>query len=79
MLRHKLAFDPSERVHALITLSGTVLLLLAGLGKLGWPIQTWDGNTRAEQLNDLLFMVFSYAGMFLVFVEWFWSFFKKSP
>ena len=76
-LRSKLAFEPSARVHALVILAGTAFLLVAGLGKLGWTLQTWDGNTPPEQLNDLLFRIFSYLGMFFVFFEWVWSYSKK--
>jgi len=34
------------------------------LGMKGWDIQTWDGNTLPEQLNQILAKVFALIGIF---------------
>lgn len=36
----------------------------SSLGMLGWEIQTWDGNSPAERLNQTLAKVFSFLGIF---------------
>jgi TRAP-type C4-dicarboxylate transport system permease small subunit len=48
---------------------GTAFLLVAGIGKLGWSIQTYDGTTPAENLNEYIFLVLSHIGTFLIFVD----------
>lgn len=55
----------------------TVVLLIAGIGKLGWSIQTWDGESMPEHLNDVLFWAFSHIGTFLLFIHIFLSTDKK--
>lgn len=35
------------------------------LGMLGWEIQTWDGDSPAERLNQQLAKVFSMLGIFV--------------
>lgn len=35
------------------------------LGMLGWEIQTWSGNSRAERLNQKLAKIFSMIGIFV--------------
>lgn len=47
----------------------SVFLLVAGIGGLGWAIQTYDGTTPAEKLNKYIFLVLSYVGTFLMFVD----------
>ena len=66
-------FRPSRRIELLFSLAGRVVLLVAGLGKLGWSIQTWGGNSPIEVLNGWVFLGLSHLGMFLVFTEWAWS------
>lgn len=37
----------------------------ASLGMLGWEIQTWEGSSSAERLNQKLVKLFSLVGIFL--------------
>jgi hypothetical protein len=67
------ALHPSHWAQSLLTLGGTFCLLTAGLGKLGWAIQSWGGTTPPEVLNHNLFLVISHVGMLLIFTEWCWS------
>ena len=48
-------------------------LLLAGIGKLGWSIQTYGGETSLEKLNNCLFLILSHIGTFLLFLHIFLS------
>ena len=49
-------------------LSGA-LFLWAVLALLGWEIQTWKGQTPAEELNKWAFRVLNCIGMFLLFAS----------
>ena len=51
-------------------LLGSGLLLVAGIGRLGWPIQTWNGESQAEGLDMDVFLVLSLFGTFLVVFEY---------
>ncbi|MCX5634218.1 MAG: hypothetical protein NTW55_00020 [Planctomycetota bacterium] len=44
-------------------------LSTAGIGKLGWAIQTWDGTSNAENWNIRIFWGLSLIGAFLVFTK----------
>lgn len=59
----------SERNRLICVIIGTGLLLLAGIGKLGWSIQSYDDKTTAEKLNDWIFWIVSYAGTLLIFIK----------
>jgi len=59
-----------EPILPLLTLLGSILLLVAGIGRLGWSIQTIDGTSAPERLNDSLFWLFSQLGAFAIFLEW---------
>jgi hypothetical protein len=48
---------------------GTGFLLVAGIGKLGWSIQTYSGNTPAENLNERIFLFLSHIGTFFLFID----------
>lgn len=52
--------------HTTIFLVGTGLLLVAGIGRIGYPLQTFDGNTPAERLDGIIFWVLSVVGTFLL-------------
>src|SRR5690242_12965563 len=47
---------------------GTLIMIWATLGKAGWQIQTFEGNTLTERLNDTIFRGLYVVGTFaLVF------------
>ncbi|MBN1795812.1 MAG: hypothetical protein JW804_03995 [Sedimentisphaerales bacterium] len=56
---------------------GTCLILIAGIGKLGWSIQTIGGNSIFEKLNNGLFWCLSHLGTFLIFLSIFISLVKN--
>ncbi len=58
-----------ERTHDVAFLLGTGLLLVAGIGRLGWSIQTLDGTTSAEALDQDIFWVLSVFGTVLLVFE----------
>ncbi len=68
----------SRRNRLLFLIVGTGLLLVAGIGKLGWSIQTWDGETSAEKLNDCIFWIASYIGTFFLFTQLNYQFLNKT-
>lgn len=76
-LKAKCSFLLTPKIHSIITLIGTVLLILAGLGKLGWSIQTASEQSQPEQLENAIFWVLTCSGMFIIFIEWSLNFFKK--
>ncbi len=73
VLRRFSAIRLSCKFQNIATLVGTIALLTAGLGKLGWEIQSYSGTNPPEILNDKLFLFLSHFGRFLIFVEWCWS------
>jgi hypothetical protein len=54
---------------AFLLVVGTGILLVAGVGKLGWSIQTMVGTTPAEQMNEAIFLTLSHVGTFILFLE----------
>lgn len=52
---------------------GTTSLLVAGIGRLSWSIQSWSGETTPEKLNNVLFYSFSHVGAFLLFFGSLWE------
>ncbi len=54
---------------AILLIVGASLLLVAGVGKLGWEIQTIDGTSKPEMLNNSIFNMLSYAGTFCIFFD----------
>ena len=73
ILRRFTAIRFPRKPQRLATLIGTIVLLTAGIGKLGWEIQSYSGANPPELLNDNLFFFLSHLGMFLIFIEWCWS------
>lgn len=61
----------------IIIIIGTMIFLIAAIGKLGWSIQTWNGNTSPEQLNNQLFWILSHLGSFLIFFEIMSRYFRR--
>jgi hypothetical protein len=49
---------------------GTFLVAIAGLSRLGWPIQTWDGHSRAERLDNRVFWTVTLVGLGVLFISW---------
>jgi hypothetical protein len=47
-------------------LAGSGMLLVATIGGLGWAIQSFDGNTPPELLNQCIFRFLSIGGAFLL-------------
>lgn len=70
----RLTTDNAKRVLFLI---GTGALLVAGIGRLGWDIQTWSGNTPPEKLDDFIFWTLSLVGTFLLLLDFFITQYKK--
>lgn len=54
-------------------LIGTGMLLVAGIGRLGWEIQTFDGQTAAECLDQTIFWILSVVGTGLLVYDFFAS------
>ena len=55
----------------ILLLIGTALLLIAGIGKLGWHsgITTYDGDSSPEKLNNVIFLMLSHLGAFCIFLN----------
>ncbi len=52
-------------------LVGSAFLLVAAIGRLGWSIQTIDGHSPPERLDQVLFLILSLVGTFLLVFEYF--------
>jgi hypothetical protein len=65
-----------KRLTALLV-TGTGILLWSAIGRLGWSIQTWGGNSAREWFNIILFWCFSHVGTFLILTHIFISYLKK--
>jgi len=63
----------SDRTQLVLFLFGTGILLVAGIGRLGWPIQTLGGNSPAEKLDQGIFLLLSLSGTFLLLLDYFLS------
>lgn len=61
----------SDRTRLVLFLLGTGILLVAGIGRLGWPIQTIGGSSPAEKVNQGIFLVLSLSGTFLLLLNYF--------
>jgi hypothetical protein len=55
----------------LIQITGIVFIFSAGYGKLGWKHQTWGGKSKIENLDTLIFNIFSILGYFLSILPYF--------
>ena len=59
----------NARNRAVLVMSGSFLLLVAGMGGLGWAIQSFDGNTPAEKVDRLIPQVLAHLGGFMIFAD----------
>jgi hypothetical protein len=64
-------FSPTEvdRGRQIAFAAGTAMLLVAGIGRLGWNIQTYKGQSAAEKADRLIFWVLSVGGTFLLVLD----------
>lgn len=46
-----------------VRIVGAALVLWSVLARLGWSIQTWEGNTSAERVNNRLFYTLHVLGV----------------
>jgi hypothetical protein len=58
---------------AALQVSGAGILLMATIGIAGWEIQTWDGATRTERANKLIYRGAYVLGTYLFFLAIAWS------
>jgi hypothetical protein len=68
----------STKIRIIVFMVGSAMLLVAAIGRLGWEIQTWDGNSTAERVDDILFWTFSVFGTALIIVDYFLGLQKNS-
>jgi hypothetical protein len=61
----------SAKIRLIIFFVGTWMLLVATIGRLGWHIQTWDGNSPAESLDKILFWLFAVVGTAFIIADYF--------
>ena len=54
-------------------------ILWALVGKLGYPIRTWNGNTLPERIDNFWFIFLNVIGILLLFSIQFYSFYKINP
>jgi hypothetical protein len=69
ILMLKIPQTNTATIRTTLLLLGTSFLLVAGVGKLGWSIQTFGGDTIAENWNEGVFLFLSYGGTFLLFLD----------
>ncbi len=58
-----------------VSLAGGAILLWASLALQGWNIQTWDGVTLSERLNQWVFRTLYFIGTTLISAGSVWSLF----
>jgi hypothetical protein len=61
----------TEKKISIFLLIGLAIILTAGLGKLGWEIQTMSGTSPQESLNKIVFKIFSHIGTYILFTDLF--------
>ena len=59
----------NKHIRLVYLIVGAGFLLVASVGKSGWSIQTYGGNTPAERLNEWIFIILSHIGTFLLFID----------
>jgi hypothetical protein len=62
----KCQFLVSDFVRCSTFLVGSGLLLIAGIGRLGWYIQSFGGETSPESLDKTIIIALSLFGTFLL-------------
>lgn len=58
---------------ALCIVGGTVIILWSTLAMQGWKIQTWDGVTLTERVNQWIFRLLYSIGTFLIVAGTTWT------
>ncbi|OCH01509.1 hypothetical protein [Aliivibrio fischeri] len=53
----------------ILALGSAFCFAVATLGRLGWAEQTWGGKTFAERLDDWVFYIMYWIGMYLATVS----------
>ncbi len=69
LVRFRLFVSDTARLG--VFLLGTGILLIAGIGRLGWSIQTIGGATENETLDQLIFFYSSLFGTFVLLLGYF--------
>lgn len=59
----------NKHIRLVYLIVGAGFLLVASIGKSGWSIQTWSGDTPPERLNEWIFIILSHIGTFLLFID----------
>ncbi|MFC1536110.1 hypothetical protein ACFL4H_01930 [Candidatus Neomarinimicrobiota bacterium] len=72
-----LSSNLSDRTLSIILLIGTAILLTAGIGRLGYEIQTWGGTTPLENMNKLVFRILTHLGSYILFTDLFLKYLRK--
>ncbi|CAH6933207.1 conserved membrane hypothetical protein [Vibrio crassostreae] len=54
---------------SVLALGSAFCFAVATLGRLGWTEQTWKGETFAERLDDWVFYIMYWVGMYLATVS----------
>ena len=57
------------RARLIAFLLGSGFLLVAGIGRLGWSLQTYGGNTPPELLDQIIFWFLSFVGTLLLIYD----------
>lgn len=71
-LMKRRGFEPSRRLILLLRFWSAGLLLAAVFGKMGWEIQTINGSTLMERVNNALHWLLYFPGMIILFLSlWF--------
>ena len=73
VLKVYLSCSLTQEFQGWLIIIGTTFLLVAGVGRLGWPIRSWGGETPREKLDEILFYSFSHVGAFLLFFDLLWE------
>lgn len=60
----------SSRYRTVAFVFGSALLLIAGIGRLGWSIQSLGGVSPPEALDRSIFLGLSLVGTFLLVMEY---------
>jgi hypothetical protein len=71
ILAHLVGRDVGRGIHLALLSVGAGLLLAAGIGRLGWAIQTIGGTSSSEALDKRIFTALSHGGTFLVAIDLF--------
>lgn len=61
----------ADKTRLVFFLLGTGLLVVAGIGRLGWSIQTIGDRSATEKLDQTIFLALSFFGTFLLLLDFF--------